>query len=49
MNISQKCNCCMKESGCVEQELGWCDGRCSVVEKAPQSWCYVEENENERT
>ena len=35
------------EGGCVEQELGWCDGRCSVVEKAPQSWCYVEENEND--
>lgn len=30
------------EGGCVEQELGWCDGRCSVVEKAPQSWQYVE-------
>ncbi len=33
------------EGGCVEQELGWCDGRCSVVEKAPQSWRYVEAKE----
>ena len=30
------------EGGCVHQELGECDGRCSVVERPPQSWCYVE-------
>ena len=30
------------EGGCVQQELGECDGRCSVLERPPQSWCYVE-------
>lgn len=31
------------ERGCVRQEFGECDGRCSVIERPPQSWCYVEE------
>lgn len=31
------------EGGCVRQELGECDGRYSVIERPPQSWCRVEE------
>lgn len=34
------------EGGCVRQELGECDGRYSVIERLPQSWCYVEELQN---
>lgn len=30
------------EGGCVHQELGECDGRCSVLYRPPQNWCYVE-------
>jgi predicted transcriptional regulator len=31
------------ERGCYMQEQGWCDGRYSVIERPPQSWCYVEQ------
>lgn len=30
------------ECGCTFQELDDCDGRCSRLERPPQSWCYVE-------
>ena len=33
------------ERGCVWKDNGDCDGRCSLVERPPQSWMYVEELE----
>lgn len=37
--------CCFE--CCTFYDLGDCDGRCSKLERPPQSWCYVEELENE--
>lgn len=55
LSVFKKQNACYvaggwEELGCWEccctfQELGDCDGRCSKLERPPQSWCYVEELE----
>lgn len=34
------------ERGCVWKDNGDCDGRCSPVERPPQSWMYVQELED---
>ena len=43
---SYACDCCNKEDSC---QINWCN-KCLVkpLEKAPQSWCYVKENKDER-
>lgn len=41
VDAEECCECC------VNFDNGYCDGRCSVLTRPPQSWCYVEEKENE--